>query len=354
MGDIFTYIRKYGDSTFYEKEFNNIDAVILAGIIYINFTNILESKMNLGEALHCFFRDVDKDKFFKEGLVQKDLYNLAKCIKDKIRYRDIMLDDFVYDVTDEKQFSAITYVLPNKIKVIAYEGTDGGLVGWYEDFMMVYKYPVLADIDASKYLKKHIGLFDKEVYVVGHSKGGHLAISAASELGFFKRRKLTKVYNFDGPGFREKEANSKKFKRIYPKVSYIVPNYSVVGMLMNHPENIRVIKATRVDLYAHSMFNWVVMKNDFVDEKLSSVSKKLDDSIDLWLKNINDADREKIVLDIFDFLNSNGIKCLDDLLKIKSLYSLYKKRAEIDDYTRDVMNNFFKFNIAYQFKKDGK
>ena len=133
---------------------------------------------------------------------------LLNQYEDKIRYRNISLSNYVYDVTFEKQFSALTFKLPTGEKVIAFEGTDNNLVGWEEDFAMIYKFPVPADKDAISYINENVSLFDKSVIVVGHSKGGHLAMTAAAFSHWYVKLKIKSVYNLDGPGFRYNEINS--------------------------------------------------------------------------------------------------------------------------------------------------
>ena len=42
MKDIFDYIEKYGDKSFEEKKFNEIDNVIFSQIVYNDFGSIVE------------------------------------------------------------------------------------------------------------------------------------------------------------------------------------------------------------------------------------------------------------------------------------------------------------------------
>ena len=46
--------------------------------------------------------------------------------------------DYVYhvDPAAEKQFSAMTIVLPDETRFIAFRGTDDNIVAWKEDFNM--------------------------------------------------------------------------------------------------------------------------------------------------------------------------------------------------------------------------
>ena len=56
------------------------------------------------------------------------------------------------DAKEEKQFSAITIIMPDKTAYVAYRGTDNTLVGWKEDFNMSFMDSVPAQKDAVQYL----------------------------------------------------------------------------------------------------------------------------------------------------------------------------------------------------------
>jgi hypothetical protein len=281
------------------------------------------------------------------GILQKDILKLIKIIKDKIRYRGILLSNYVYDVTYNKQFCAITMKLPTKEKLIVYEGTDHNLSGWEEDFVMTYQFPVPADIDAINYLNNNVSFWDKKVIVLGHSKGGHLAMTASMLCKWYKKFPIKKVYNFDGPGFRYDEITSKKFVRMSKKLEYLVPNYSFFGLLLRHPENIRVIKTTKKDLMAHSMFNWVVKEDSFMLDSLSRVSRNLDKSIVMWLEQHDDDERKKIVTDVFNYFRNNGINTIGDFYKLKNVLSLVKNLDNLDVETRKLLSHFIKYNFNY-------
>ena len=112
-----------------------------------------------------------------------------------------MLVDFqdIYDSQD-KQFAAVTYVIPNGPTVVAFRGTDSTIIGWKEDFMISYTSVPSQDL-ALSYAIKHVGEADGDVIILGHSKGAHLALFAAAHLEEKYQDKLLHVYLNDGPGF---------------------------------------------------------------------------------------------------------------------------------------------------------
>lgn len=349
MENIIDYVKNNGNYTYYEKEFNEIDASILSLISYINFNNIVspkKDKITLESALTDFLNSYDLKKFKKEGFTRKELLSLCKLIKTKTRYKDILLYNYVYKISSDEQFSAITMKLPTNDIIITYEGTDQNLSGWEEDFAMCYKFPVAAEKDAIRYLNRSISLLDKNIYILGHSKGGHLAIVASMYCNPIIKLKIKKIYNFDGPGLRMKEIKSSKYKTIYKKIEHIVPNYSVIGLLLRHG-NIKSIRSNRHDLFAHSIFTWEIKDNNFTLEGLSRLSRNLDESIIIWLDEHSDTEREKIVKDIFYYLKKQNISNITELTKLKNILLLIKNRADIDVETRNLLSNFVKFNFDY-------
>ena len=81
--------------------------------------------------------------------------------------------------TTEKQFSAITFLLPQGA-FIAFRGTDNTLVGWKENFNMAFRDVVPAQEEAVTYVKRIGDALRCSLWLGGHSKGGNLALFATA------------------------------------------------------------------------------------------------------------------------------------------------------------------------------
>lgn len=349
MTNIIDYVKKYGNKSFLDLEFNDLDAAIFSLLSYIDFYNIVPSKkreISLKNALDYFLTFYDLKKFIKHGFSRRELLTLCKLIKDKERYKDIKLLNYIYKIDWQEQFGALTLKLPNGITVVSFEGTDHTLAGWEEDFTMSYKFPVSCETTAIKYLN-NISIFTKQLIIVGHSKGGHLSIVASMFANPLIKMKIKKVYNFDGPGLRSNIIKSHKYHSISKKLSHIIPDHSIIGLLLRHNSNLTVVSSTRKDFYAHSIFNWQTEKTKFKTSKLSHLSANLDKSIILWLDEHNDYERENIVKNLFEYLRKNGITDVTKLVKLKTLFTLIKNRKDLDKETKNVLANFIKFNYDY-------
>ena len=351
MKNIINYIKKYGDISLKEKPLNNLDSAILTIIPYIDFKEDIIEKIDLNTFLSRFILLTDKNKFIKSGLYKNDIYNLIEELLDKKRYKDILVSDYIYKIDDNEQFGAITYHLNKNTKFIAFEGTNELLVGWEEDFTYSYLDLTASDKDAIKYLNRVINIFDKNIYIGGHSKGGRLSVISGMYISRFKKNKIKRIYSFDGPGLSKEQLYSKNYSLIENKIIHIVPNYSIVGLLLRHKDNYKVVKSTKIDINAHNIFSWYIDEDDFIYTNLSNISKKLDKSIILWLEEHTPEERRIIIKSIFNTFRDLNLTTLDDIGKIKNLFNLLLINKNYDKDTIKVIENFLTFNIAFIIKE---
>jgi hypothetical protein len=348
MYDLFGYLKKYGDVSFLEKEFNVVDSFILTAITYVDYTNIIgKKKVNLHYAINRFLETVDFKHFIRSGFFYKDVIKLMKVLSTSKRYGEILAYNYEYKLTFEEQFGAITFKLPDGSVFVSFLGSDDTIVAWHEDFNMIHRFPVPAQKDAVKYLNKTVSIFDNKVYVGGHSKGGNLALVASMYCNFIVKGKIEQIYNLDGPGLRYKEINSNKYKSIEDRYSHIVPNNSFVGLLLRHTDKYIVVKSNKLTIESHSMFTWMIDDDKLHEVTLSSVSKKLDMSINIWLNEHNDKTRKEIIDNVFDIIYASGIVNTKDFLNLKKIYNIVKNIKDIDAGTRSLLIDFFKFNLGY-------
>lgn len=355
MYDLFGYLKKYGDVSFLEKEFNVVDSLILTAITYVDYTNIIGSKkVNLHYAINRFLATMDFKKYVRSGFFFKDIVKLMKVLGTSKRYGEVLAYNYEYKLTFEEQFGAITFRLPDGTVFVSFLGSDDTIVAWHEDFNMIHKFPVPAQKDAVKYLNRTISLFDSKVYVGGHSKGGNLALVAAMYANIFVKGKIKQIYNLDGPGLRYKEISSNKYKSIEKNYNHIVPNNSFVGLLLRHTDKYIVVKSDKLTIESHSMFTWMIDDDKLHEVKLSNVSKKLDESINIWLNEHNDVTRKDLIDNIFDTIYKSGIVNTKDFLNVKKIYNVFKNIRGIDTSTKHLIIDFFKFNLDYvvDIKKD--
>ncbi len=315
------YVDDYGCYTFQDVSFNEVDNAVMSAISYVNLDGIVSKnrfhKITIGEAGKIYFEKHSKKE--KQVLAVREAVKLFNIIKDTERYKNLYLYNYAYESGDAEQFSAITIEISNKLVYVSFEGTDHLVSGWKENFMLSYQFPVLSQRRAIDYVNKHFLFRGNDIILGGHSKGGNLAMVAGMYANFWVRDKIIKIYNNDGPGLLLEQISSKYYKNVENKMIHIIPNYSMVGLLLRHEDNYVVVRSARKSIYAHDMFTWVVRGKEFEKCELSSFSKALDDKLIHWLNKYDRKTREEFVVSLFDVFDKVGVYSLVDIMEKKTL-----------------------------------
>lgn len=343
--NLISYIDKYGDKTFNDMPFNEVDNAIFASLSYVSFIGIVSStkrnKITIREASDKYFTiHPGKQRYV---LAVKQAVKMLKNMADTKRYGNLYLYNYVYETTDEQQFSAMTIEINPKLVYISFEGTDHLVSGWKEDFMMTYKFPVASQRQAINYVNRRFIFDRKEIILGGHSKGGNLAMVAGMYANMFVRNKIIKIYNNDGPGLLKEYYESKNYANIKDKLVHIVPNYGVVGLLLHHSDDYIVVRSTKKNVLCHDVHTWVVLDNSFMRGILDSYSKMLDAEIIKWLNKYTRDERERFVLAMFDIFDRAKIDSLIDVLDNKVLiFDLINEYKELDDIDIKMLKDFIR------------
>ena len=348
MANIVNYINHFANIPMTDMAFNDIDNVILSCISYIDYTGLFEGPITLGELAEKYFNSNSKKDINAQVIAVRSAAKILRYIRDEVRYKDLLIHDYEYKYNDDEQFAAMCIDIDDKTTYISFEGTDELVSGWKEDFEFSYKFPVPSQRDAIKYVKKHIRFFTKHKYILGgHSKGGHLALIGGMYLNRFKQRHITSIISNDGPGLRDKEFFSKKYKRIVPKYKLILTDQSIVGMLLYEHENPTVIKSNKKGIMAHDVLSWETKGNEFIPSELSKFSKTLDARLFEWLERYTYEEREIFVKNLFGVLDRAGIDSLLDIKenKVTSVINIIKETKGLDKETREMIKSLIKFMI---------
>ena len=260
-------------------------------------------------------------------------YKILGMIKDSVRYGNLTLSNFIITKNKSTQFGAVTYKIGNK-KIISFKGTDGSLIGWMENFRLAYEYPTNTHILGIDYLKKNITIYDRDVIVTGHSKGGNLAIVATMEQNSFIRSKIKRICNYDGPGLRKQEFKTTKFNNIKDKIVNYLPTGSVVGALMYNIES-NVVKTSTIAFDEHFLVNWCLFGEFFVKGKLSNISKNINERS---ISGLEKLDEEKLK-HAFEEVFKNIEKDYSSDMKFTSqdVMAIYNSMKKIDDSVADYL-----------------
>lgn len=245
------------------------------------------------------------------GLVDPQVtHDFYHAIAANPRFSDIEMGAFLeqFDDGEQTQFAAVTYRLPSGTLVVAFRGTDDSLVGWKEDFNMAFQYPVPAQVTAADYLARVAALWQNvPIVLTGHSKGGNLAVYAAMNAEDDVKDRIERIYSLDGPGFPEAVVNSFEYASVSDRIVKIVPDSSVVGMVLETPERCIVVKSDVEGIMQHFVFSWQMHGGEFDKvEDVASSSVTFNKALNKWLANLSKEQRERAVDALFAVLEASG------------------------------------------------
>lgn len=348
MGNITTYLKKYGKYTFLEEPFNEVDNVILSLISYIDFSDIVPGfdcgSITIKDASKQFYEKFTKKDLKYSIRAIKGSNELLKLLAETERYQNLPLYNYYYQVDFDTQFGALCIGLPDKKVYVSYEGTDNYISGWEEDCRFAYKFPTSCQELAIKYLNNVVGFFGPKVYIGGHSKGGNLALVASMYCKGYIKRKIISVFNNDGPGLRKKEFESKEYKKVLPKLKTILPKESIIGILLRHAEDLVFVDSSDVSIYQHDALTWVVQDKQFKRAKQSDFSRKVEKASLAWLNKLNDEEREKFIKTLFSIFKKADITDLHEFKKAKlnNTLKIIKEIKNISKENKTMITNCLK------------
>ena len=338
MANIFDYIQ-WRDLSIEKVEFNEIDNLILARLSYFPLDGVVngEEEISITEAYEKYEKLENKGR-----ILQQEDTTLFPILAKSTRFGKMKLTNYInkIDPKQEKQFSAVTILMPDNTIYVAYRGTDNTIVGWKEDFNMSFSELVPAQTDAANYLNNIAYKYKNNIRVGGHSKGGNLAVYAAAFCDTEIQDRIINVYNNDGPGFCDKIINSKQYQNIIKKVHTYIPQSSIIGRLLNHQEEITILKSTQTGIMQHDLYTWQVLGGEFVKDELTNSSEFIDKTITNWLKEVSPEQRGEFFDTLFDILNTTEAKTLSELSKnkLETAKRLLESYKHIEDESKELLS----------------
>lgn len=352
MTNVLDYLRWRGDLSFEASPFCEIDNLILSMLSFIDYKDIVpESKLGMPKKLsECYEENrkrYPKGEKFGE-IIPDSLNELFELAANSKRFSSVYVTAYSAEFDEENymQFAAVTFILPDNSLFAAFRGTDDTLVGWREDFNLSFTHPVRSQTKAVEYLTDTASVFSGPIRTGGHSKGGHLAVYSAVFSPNTVRDRIITAYSNDGPGFMEGLLEREEFAEMKDKIVTYVPQSSVIGMLLCHSEDYRVIESTIENgLLQHDPFSWSVMGDHFIHlDSLSDKGRRNNEVIKKWLSGLS-GEKRKIFTDaLFNVLDSTGSKTVTDLGEgqIAKIGMAIRAMSELDRESKDVMNEFIR------------
>ena len=353
IGNIVEYVHSYGYFDFKALPFNAVDALVLAQFVYLKMESLLPV-MEPGEAvsdhavtLKMMQEDPEVEQLFVDSRFETNNRALFYSMCESKRFGDMKCMYCADHICteDETQFMALTCVLSDGSIKILYRGTDETIVGWKEDFNMAFQHPIPGQEAGKSYLQQVSEYITGEFDLIGHSKGGNLAVYAAMCVSEKIRQRITKIYNLDGPGFRTEVYSTGSFEKIADRIIKIIPRSSIVGMLLENHGDYKVVESDGISLLQHDPYSWLVDRIDFVyAEEMDARHRILDESLSEWVMSLPKEEVESFVNALYQIVEASEATDLISFTKnwTKSLAGMAGAIQNLDEETKKSIHRVMK------------
>lgn len=341
MANILDYIEWRGDVSMAHIPLGEVDALILNRFSYLPLDGLVPENpaesVSISELSEAFFAAPQAPHV----LLPEDPSLLSQMAKSR-RFGALRVSGYVnsFVSAEEKQFSAVTLTLEDGVPFVAFRGTDSTLVGWKEDFNMAFMTAIPSQREAVNYVQRVSEATTGNLHLGGHSKGGNLAIYAATYAPHAIQQRIAGVYNNDGPGFEASVLSSDPYQIVADRLHTYVPQSSVIGMLLEHEDSYLVVHSTQKGLMQHNPYTWEVLGPNFIHLKeVTQSSQFLNRTIKTWLSGMDTERRAQFIDALFALLSATDARTLHEISSkwYKNAFVLLKTFSGIDEPTRKML-----------------
>ena len=342
--------------TFEEKEFCEVDSLVLSQFSYLFFDSIVpgEDKLKKGIRIKDIYRAEYFEKIFDLVRLPEENLKLFSALAASPRFRGIKMNYYVneIDIDIEMQFSAVSFILDRKTAYIAFRGTGARAVGWKEDFNMAFLDEVPAQRRAKEYVDHVARKLRGNIMLGGHSKGGNLAVYSAAMCRSRVQKRITAVFSHDGPGFKSL-GDTPQYAAIKERIRKTVPQTAIIGMLLENQKEFTVVKSTRTGIMQHDPFSWEIENGSFVTlDSMTNGAKFLDKSLSGWIATLSDEDRARFVDALFKAASAEEADRIFDFehIKYKDIKAFIEQTGSMEPDTRKFLLDRIKDLIKLSIK----
>ena len=344
MGNIMDSISWRGDLTFAQSPFNEVDNLILACFSYVNLDRIPAVTRQKGIELKKLVKEFKKLHTIKELEADKSFIRLAPFMMfemaESVRFGNCVIRNYVNEIVTEaeQQFSAVEIVLDDGTSYISFRGTADTIIGWKEDFNLSTGV-VPAQKRAVEYMQRISDKASGMLRVGGHSKGGNLAIYG-SVMCKSVHDKILEIYSNDGPGFSKEFQESPETAEMMPKIIRIIPEYSIIGTLLEHEKQPIIVASTSRGLLQHDGFSWEVQGPGLVRrDSLNKMALRFIEILHKWIDGMDMEQKRLLIEDLFATLQASGYENLSEVQSggLKSLAAMVKRLDKFAPESRGMM-----------------
>ncbi len=335
-----------------ERPFNEVDALVLSQFIYLKWEHIIpgidesEDAMSLRQMDDCMRKKMLSGEVFMDERYEADNRALYQAMLCSRRFGDLRCNYLAADKSEatETQFFAMTVFLDGALPVVVFRGTDETMLGWKEDANMAYRSPVPGQTHASTYLKQVSLRLDGGFVTAGHSKGGILAVYSVLTAPDDIRDRVMRIYDYDGPGFKRRTRQRYGYEHIGDKICKIVPESSIIGMILEYSGAYRAVASTAKGAYQHNPYTWEITDGAFayVDD-VKPASRLFRDAITGWMDELSSEELEAVFKTMYDIISTTGAETTIELRKDKKApVNMFKALIDMPEDTKEKVRAVLK------------
>ena len=349
MANIIDYVHEYGNFTFSQEPFNEVDSLVLCQMVYLNYEKFVPGweKNVPSVSIQTIYQHPDRERILEDYWYRENNIELFEAMARSVRYGSLEMNYYVNIINeeDETQFSAMTYFMENKSIYIAYRGTDANMVGWKEDCNLAFSKPIHSQYLSVEYMDRVARYVEGGFLAGGHSKGGNLAVYAAMNCSDNVRERILHVYNHDGPGFRPEIRQQGNYEAVKDRISKFIPKSSVVGMILEDHTDFEVVESKGVGLFQHNAYSWKVKDGSFIRAKnMTEVRMVRDAAVNEWILSLTEEETHAFVDTLYEVVCASEAKNLfqfgNDVKK--SVQNVLEAAKEVDDDTKKMIQNILR------------
>ena len=350
MSTALDYVREYGNKSFKEMPFGDVDNIVLCSIFYMNFDKVVSPGMDpipYSEMCEKMFAYNGYKHLSPALMLRKEISVMMMETANSKRYSEMKVYavESVFEREPAVQFAAATFILPDGNIAIVFRGTDDTFVGWKEDMDLYTRKGIPSHKLAVDYINKIAPQFDGGIIICGHSKGGNVALYGALNCERKYRDRFVKVFNNDGPGFiNDSYLYSRAYQDIRPHYRHFVPSSAFIGMLLFHDDDYIAVKNKHlIGLIQHDLGFWKTEgANLAVRDDVNIFAKITDQFLKTFIYRVSDEQGSLVDSFAVSLIENTDLVNLTQfsqhpVQEIRNIVRMYKAS---DDMTHEALADF--------------
>ena len=163
------------------------------------------------------------------------------------------------------------------------------------------------------------------------------------------QNKILEITSADGPGFDKDIIETNEYKSILDRIHTYIPQSSVIGRLLEHEEEYRIVESIQKGIMQHDIYSWQVEGPKIKSiAEVTNQSEMVNGVVRSWLKSTSPEQRKNFIDIIFQILNTTNAHSVHELSirnlgKIMDTYNNMgdKEKKEIKDILKILFKTSF-------------